>query len=99
MQQLDDLGDVRFFSRIFDEIDPPLTPGGKQRLERLNLLLLTVLKARKVRNDDIHFMGLRYDIGGIRGRERDAYRLILSKPQPLTCRPIRCDASPSCSAL
>jgi putative transposase len=35
-------------------------PRMLESLERLDLLLLTVPKARKVRNDGIHFLGLRY---------------------------------------
>ena len=35
-------------------------PRMPESLERLDLLLLTVPKARRVRNDGIHFMGLRY---------------------------------------
>jgi putative transposase len=35
-------------------------PRMPESLEQLDLLLLTVAKARKVRNDGIHFLGLRY---------------------------------------
>jgi putative transposase len=35
-------------------------PRMPESLERLDLLLLTVPKARRIRNDGIHFMGMRY---------------------------------------
>jgi putative transposase len=35
-------------------------PRMPESIEQLDLLLLTVLKTRKVRNDGIHFMGMRY---------------------------------------
>lgn len=50
-------------------------PRMPESLEQLDLLLLTVAKAQKVHHDGIHFLGLRYlgpDLGGVRGRERNA---------------------------
>jgi putative transposase len=52
-----------------------ILPRMPESLEQLDLLLLTVAKARKVRNDGIHFLGLRYvgcDFGSVRGRECNA---------------------------
>jgi hypothetical protein len=50
-------------------------PRMPKSLEQLDLLLLTVAKAQKVHHDGIHFLELRYlgpDLGGVRGRERNA---------------------------
>ena len=60
---------IEYNSRIQEKSDLPpqarwnksgFLPNMPESLEQLDLLLLTVIKARKVRRDGIHFQGLRY---------------------------------------
>lgn len=69
-----------------------------ESLEQLDLLLLTVPKARRVRNDGIHFMGLRYvdatlaayvgEIVTLRYDPRDMAEIRVFHEQRFLCRAI-----------
>jgi putative transposase len=73
-------------------------PRMPESLEQLDLLLLTVPKARRVRNDGIHFMGLRYvdatlaayvgEIVTLRYDPRDMAEIRVFHGQRFLCRAI-----------